>query len=130
MSAAELRYWHLYADGQGISRFKPASLQFGHLPVKGLDDPPLAVGLTDVTGATFLRLAPRQVEDWHPAPRRMFLLVIQGESEVTAGDGTVRRFAPGDLVLMDDTTGKGHITKAIGELDHVALVVAASPPHQ
>jgi hypothetical protein len=27
------------------------------------------------------------------------------------------------IMLMDDTSGKGHITRAIGPEDHVAIVV-------
>jgi hypothetical protein len=34
-------------------------------------------------------------------------------SEVTAGDGEVRRFGLGSIVLMDDLTGKGHIALTI-----------------
>jgi len=30
---------------------------------------------------------------------------------------------PGDVVLMDDPTGKGHRTAAVGAVDHIALLV-------
>lgn len=120
---ATLKVWHLYADDAGVSRFREISLPFKAIPVPGMDDPPLALGLDSLSGAAFLRLAPRQVEDWHPAPRRVFLVPIQGASRVTAGDGTIKEFRPGDVVLMDDTTGKGHITEPIGDVDHIALIV-------
>ncbi len=122
-STATLTVWHLYADDAGVSRFREISLPFKSVPVPGMDDPPLALGLDSLPGAAFLRLAPRQVEDWHPAPRRVFLVPIQGASRVTAGDGTIKEFRPGDVVLMDDTTGKGHITEPIGDVDHIALIV-------
>jgi hypothetical protein len=32
---------------------------------------------------------------------------------VECGDGTKRRFGPGDIMLADDTTGQGHITREI-----------------
>ncbi len=44
-------------------------------------------------------------------------------SEVTASDGEKRRFGPGSIVLLDDTTGKGHQTRAVGTIDHIAAVV-------
>ena len=49
--------------------------------------------------------------------------MLQGASEVTTSDGQVRRFGPGSLVLLDDTTGKGRRTRAIGKVDHVAAVI-------
>lgn len=125
---ARLTYWHIYADDEGISHFRQSALSFNPAPVPGLDDPPLAATLSEVSGATFLRLAPSQVEDWHPAPRRVFLVVISGISEVTVGDGTVKRFGPGDVVLMDDTSGAGHVTRSVGEDEHIALVIDASAP--
>ncbi len=30
------------------------------------------------------------------------------------GDGTTRRFGPGDVVLADDLTGQGHTTRSLG----------------
>ena len=51
--------------------------------------------------------------DFHPAPRRQFVVTIGGVAEIECGDGTRRRFGPGDIMLADDTTGQGHITREI-----------------
>jgi hypothetical protein len=48
---------------------------------------------------------------------------MQGICEVTASDGEVRRFAPRSVLLMDDTTGEGHQTRALGPEDHVAVLI-------
>ena len=52
--------------------------------------------------------------DWHPAPRRQYVIVISGQLEIGFGDGTTRRFGPGDARLVEDTTGQGHNTRYIG----------------
>ena len=52
--------------------------------------------------------------DWHPAPRRQYVIVISGQLEIGFGDGTVRRFGPGDARLVEDTTGQGHTTRYVG----------------
>ena len=57
---------------------------------------------------------PGQVLDWHPAPRRQYLITFSGQVEVEIGDGTVRRFGPGDIMLADDLAGRGHITRVAG----------------
>jgi hypothetical protein len=40
-------------------------------------------------------------------PRRM-LATLVGQMEIGIGEGTTRRFGPGDVVLADDLTGQGH----------------------
>ena len=37
----------------------------------------------------------------------------------------MRQFGPGSVILMDDTTGKGHITRVPGKVDHVAIAIPA-----
>ncbi len=51
--------------------------------------------------------------DYHVAPRRQFALHLVGVTEIEVGDGTTRRFGPGDLLLADDLTGQGHISREI-----------------
>ena len=124
---ATLEYTHIYADKDGISHFRQAEMPFKPVPVPGMDDPPGAARIDSLPGAAFLRLAPGQVEDWHPAPRSVFLIAIQGRSRVTVGDGAVKEFGPGEMVLMDDTIGKGHLTEPVGDVAHVALIVPVAP---
>ena len=52
--------------------------------------------------------------DWHPAPRRQFVIILSGRLEIGLGDGTSQVFGPGDARLVEDTTGKGHTTKVVG----------------
>jgi len=134
-STLSLPYVHLYSDAQGISHFRDERLAF----TAAAADPSLASPqlsnaraivsrqLSKAPGATLLLLKRGAAEDWHRAPRRMYLIVVQGMSEVTAGDGEVRRFGLGSVMLMDDTTGKGHITRAVGDVDHIALTIPAPP---
>ena len=129
MSAASPRvisYCHLYEDDKGVSHFRDVELPFNSTSSTGTGPPLGSLTLPGSQGAATLLLLPRGAkEDWHKAPRRMFLIALRGMSEVTVGDGTVRRFAPGSILLMDDLKGKGHITRAVGSEDHVALTIAA-----
>ena len=133
-STRVLHFTHLWADAKGVSHFRDETLSFEAAtpenPTAGTSartnpDPEalVALPLRGATGATFLYLKRAAVEDWHRAPRRMYLIAVQGMSEVTAGDGQVRRFGLGSIVLMDDLTGKGHITRAVGDVDHIALTI-------
>ncbi len=51
--------------------------------------------------------------DWHNAPQRQYIVILEGGLDVEIGDGTRRRFGPGDIVLAEDTTGQGHISRAV-----------------
>ena len=52
--------------------------------------------------------------DWHPAPRRQFVIILSGQLEIGCGDGSKHLFGPGDARLVEDTTGKGHTTRQLG----------------
>ncbi|OGP23788.1 MAG: hypothetical protein A2038_14270 [Deltaproteobacteria bacterium GWA2_57_13] len=46
--------------------------------------------------------------DWHPAPRRQYCITLAGSADIRIGDGTVKTFGPGDVLLAEDLTGQGH----------------------
>ncbi|MGO9931032.1 MAG: hypothetical protein ACLPV8_04370 [Steroidobacteraceae bacterium] len=118
-SIPPLSYVHVYADAAGASHFREEHFDF----TPGRDNASSIHVLEAKGGATLLRLKAGAVEDWHNAPRAWFLIVLQGASEVTTSDGQVRHFGPGSVVLLDDTTGKGHQTRAVGKIAHIAAVI-------
>jgi quercetin dioxygenase-like cupin family protein len=63
-------------------------------------------------------------EEPHPAPARQYMVSLQGAVEVTASDGDTRRVGPGEVLLIEDTTGKGHSTRAIGEIKFLIIRAA------
>lgn len=50
---------------------------------------------------------------FHKTARRQFMITLSGLGEVECGDGTRRRFGPGDVLLAEDTTGQGHISRDV-----------------
>jgi hypothetical protein len=64
----------------------------------------------------------------HPAPARQFTLSISGSLEVTASDGDVRQIGPGRLLLLDDTAGKGHSTRALGNATFLVIRTPVPAP--
>jgi hypothetical protein len=61
--------------------------------------------------------------DWHPTPKRQVLVYISGKIEATVSDGEVRVFGPGSVTLLEDTTGKGHTSRVIGDQEVFAVVI-------
>lgn len=60
---------------------------------------------------------------WHPAPRRQLVIILSGRLEIEAGDGSKRRFGPGDLLLADDLIGQGHISRYSGDFRRVYIAM-------
>ena len=75
----------------------------------------------DVTSVQFRRTSRDYFIDWHTAPRRQYVITLAGESEVEIGDGSVIRLHPGHILLAEDTTGQGHISRAVGTEDRISI---------
>lgn len=119
-----LAYIRLYTGADGLTHFSDERLRLE--PVAGGQgmEAALAVNrLGDAQGVLFAQLKAGATEDWHVAPRRQLMVCVRGVVEITAGDGQKRRLGAGQFMLLEDTSGKGHITHATGAEDHVALAV-------
>ena len=84
--------------------------------------PNWAQGLA-VTQITFQEQPVGSFLDWHPAPRRQFVIILSGQLEIGLGDGTKQVFGPGDARLVEDTTGQGHTTAVYGSQPCVTATV-------
>lgn len=76
-----------------------------------------------VTGVQFRRTNQDYNLDWHPAPARQFVVTLSGESEVELEGGRKIRLGPGHILLAEDTTGQGHISRAVGGQDRLSLFI-------
>jgi hypothetical protein len=61
--------------------------------------------------------------DPHPTPGRYMMFCLAGEFRVTTSSGETRSFAAGDCLLMDDTSGKGHVTEVISDKPVRAVMI-------
>lgn len=105
----------LTADADGESHFARAGLTLSPQAFAP-PAPPLEVADPIVAEqGVFFRMPPGWFGDWHPTPRRQYFVQTTGEIEVQVSDGETRRFHAGDVVLVEDTHGKGHTTRVIGD---------------
>ena len=75
------------------------------------------------TGVMFRQAEPGNFQDWHTAPRRQYLITLQGRVEIGIGDGTVKIFGAGDVMLADDLTGQGHTTRVVDDAPRVFATI-------
>jgi len=75
------------------------------------------------TGIEFSRRAPSTNGDWHTGPRRQFVITLSGRGEIEVAGGQKISAGPGHINLIEDTTGKGHITRNLGTEDRIAITI-------
>jgi hypothetical protein len=79
--------------------------------------------LQNAGGITFRVAPPGYVLDCHCAPRRQYTITLVGNAEIEVGDGTVQPVGPGDVLLAEDLTGVGHVTRVVGTQPRFYAVV-------
>lgn len=100
----------IYTDKDGKSKFGEAP---GLLPEAGGGGP-----LIPAKTVQFMRVIPHTSgfpDDWHPAPKRQFVVLLSGEMELEIESGEKRILNAGDILLAEDLTGKGHLTRRRGD---------------
>ena len=107
----------IYTGGDQKSHFEDIEIKFdGNQQILSGDS-------RAATSAVFRCVLPGLVLDRHPAPRRQYVVTLSGSWEIEASAGAVRTFRPGDVMLADDTSGEGHISRVIGSEPHVFMTV-------
>src|SRR5438876_11958310 len=117
-----ITYARLYADEVGASHFEDIEMD---LPLTDYAPaPPLSLSaFLSASQVRFMNAPGGWASDWHPSSARNLFFVISGEWEVTASDGESRRFGPGSVLIVEDTTGKGHSSRVVSEADSLAAMV-------
>ena len=108
-------YVRMYNDADGESHFEDLALDLEQRDFAPPAAPAMVGAFVDTSGTLFFGAAP----GWggevpHPSPQRQVFCVMRGAIEVTVSDGERRRFSAGDLIVLDDTQGRGHATRVIG----------------
>jgi hypothetical protein len=121
------KYARLYADDTGESHFEDIEIDLVSTEFAP-PAPPLDLSyLAPATQFGFMRAPAGWSSEWHPSSTRNIFFVLSGEWEVTASDGEARRFAAGSVLRVEDTSGKGHASRVLGETDSLAAIVQLTP---
>lgn len=121
--AGPFAYARIYTGPDGETHFDDREVPF-ELVDFAPPAPPISVTESIGTKGMTVISSPGGWEgDWHPTPRRQFIVVLTGELEVEVSDGELRVFHTGDMILVEDTTGRGHISRVPGKKRGYALAL-------
>src|ERR1017187_8551518 len=110
----KMRIHNLYTDAQGETHFRDIEVEW----VEERPGGKLSRRLP-ATGIIFRQTGGDYDLDWHPAPRRQYIINLDGGVQITASNGETRVIGAGEVLLVEDITGKGHLSKAVnGQMRH------------
>ena len=96
----------MYSDAQGETHIETVMMDVGR-----------SNGFSGTETTYFSRFAADMDLDWHPAPRRQFIITLSGAGyEIETSDGAVAQLPPGSVLLVEDTnpSHRGHKTRSLG----------------
>ena len=114
----------MYADENGDSHFEDVQK-----PLHSAGD----IGfLSDAEAADkviFRKVIPSYDYDFHTAPARQYIVLLNGEIEIETSLGEKRQIKAGNILLVEDTTGKGHRTRnlLVTERKSIFITLANQP---
>jgi hypothetical protein len=118
-----MKYTKIFADSDGETHFKDIEIELESV----VNAPPApALLLSQFNPATryaFSVFPAGWFGDWHPIPRKQIYFILSGTLDCIVSDGEKRLFGAGSIVMVEDTTGKGHVTRVVSEeAVHTAVV--------
>ncbi len=108
----------IFADAAGETHFEALEIPLADAGIIGYLSETISA-----RGVIFRENPADYFYDWHPAPDRQFIVMLDGEIEIEVSDGEVRRFRCGDVLLVEDTHGRGHKTRNIGGTPRRSLFI-------
>jgi hypothetical protein len=113
-----MRIHNLYADAAGASHFRDIEIEWAQESPGGKLSRKLPA-----TGVIFRETSGDYDLDWHRAPRRQYIVNLDAGVALTASDGETRIIGAGEVIFVEDTTGKGHLSKAVsGQIRHSIFI--------
>jgi hypothetical protein len=112
--------WTAQPEGelsQGETHFRDIDIEMSEVGADGTTSKRLPA-----TGIYF-RITPADwFFDWHPATRRQYVINLDAPNQITASDGETRIIGVGEIILIEDVHGKGHLSQAVGKMRRSVLI--------
>jgi len=114
-----MRIHNLYTDENGESHFRDIEVDYAE--TRNFSK---YTEMLPATGIIFRETSGDYDLDWHPAPRRQFIINLDAGVKITASDGESRVIGAGEVILVEDTHGKGHLSQSVGDQVRHSIFVA------
>jgi hypothetical protein len=96
----------VYSDSNGESHFENIQI-----PLQEAGSIGRLSEVLPANGIVFREVDPSYDWNFHTAPQKQFIVLLNGAIEIETSLGEKRTFKAGEILLVEDTTGKGHKTR-------------------
>jgi hypothetical protein len=112
-----MRIHNIYADENGETHFRDIEIELSDAGPDGTTSKRFPA-----SGIIFRTTPADWFFDWHPATRRQYVINLDAPHKVTASDGETRVIGVGEIFLIEDVHGKGHLSQALGKFRHSVMI--------
>jgi hypothetical protein len=101
-----MKITRIYNTDDGVSQFEDIEIELVDSGAIG------SLSKSYPVSSVVFRETPADYDfNWHPAPHRQYIVLLDGAIEIETGCGVKRQFHGGDVLLLEDTWGSGHKTR-------------------
>ncbi|MEN4762284.1 hypothetical protein ABEG63_18290 [Chryseobacterium sp. C39-AII1] len=108
----------IFSDENGDSHFENLEI-----PLIDHDDIGFLSENIDVKKLQFRKVSADYDYDFHCAPQKQFIVLLDGGIEIETSLGEIREFQTGEILLVEDISGKGHKTKNLEKRERTSLFI-------
>lgn len=108
----------VYSDRNGDSHFENVTI-----PLEEAGSIGRLSAVIPATGVVFREVEPSYDWNFHTAPQKQYIILLDGEIEIETSLGDKRSFKAGEVLLMEDTTGKGHKTRNLQPIKRKSIFI-------
>src|SRR3954447_22279808 len=108
----------VYSDNTGDSHFEDIEI-----PLKEAESAGRLSEVLPANGVVFRVVDPSYDWNFHTAPQKQYIVLLDGVIEIETSLGDKRIFKAGEVLLVEDTTGKGHKTRNLQALKRKSIFI-------
>lgn len=108
----------VYSDSNGDTRFEDITI-----PLKDAGEIGKLSEDVSVKSIIFREVEASYDYNFHNAPQKQYLILIDGGIEIETTLGEKRQFQTGEVLLLEDTKGKGHRTKNLEQKKRKSIFI-------
>ncbi len=108
----------VYSDSNGDSHFEDVEIPLNESGSVGR-----LLEVLPANGVVFREVEPSYNWNFHTAPQKQYIILLDGEIEIETSLGEKRIFKAGEVLLVEDTTGKGHKTRNLQPIKRKSIFI-------
>jgi len=113
-----MKMTRIFSDINGESHFEDIEI-----PLTDKGDIGFLSDDINVKKLQFRKVSAEYDYDFHHAPQRQYIILLDGGVEIQTSLGEIRQFQTGEILLVEDISGKGHKTKNLEKKERTSIFI-------